>query len=88
MEAKQFDWMMFCREKDGTLFVFNGKWPIKITPDKPSWGEDFVVEDKSITAVTEERLPQLESALHSNKRVFTVEKIRYRILERGNFIIL
>jgi hypothetical protein len=84
------DWMLFVREMDAAMFCFNGKWPLAITPDADPWGSSFVSGNKTedVVEATEERIDHLQYAMENTKRIFTIDKIRYRVIQRGNFITL
>ena len=84
------DWMLFVREMDAAMFFFNGKWPVTLTPGAEPWGSSFISGKRTedITEATENRIEHLQYAMENTKRIFTIDKIRYRVLEKGNFITL
>lgn len=77
--------MIFFRESDFSYFLFNGKWPISVSPD----GDPLVAGEFSTEARIEEiekLVPQLQEVLQNNrKKTFTLNKARYVVSFRGVF---
>ncbi len=79
------NWMIFYREKDMEYFLFNEKWPISISPEGHPWGEDSGNSVLERIAVAERDIKDLYIVLASRKKVFTINKIRYVVEQRGTF---
>lgn len=55
------NYMIFYRDSDGAFFLFNGEWPIVITPGAPCFGEGKTV--KAQIQDTKNHLPLLRAEL-------------------------
>lgn len=80
MESKH--WMIFYREADGNHFLFNGEWPISITPGGNAYGGT----DTGFKKRVEKDVPILNEIMSSKKRLFKINQQRYIIIARGNFV--
>jgi hypothetical protein len=75
-------WMIFMREGDGMHFLWNGSYPVGISPnsgDEGCWharGEDIPETEKTL----------LNDMVNSRARGFTIpEHGRYQVVARGPF---
>ena len=72
------------REMDNEYFLFNGEWPIAIQPGSNTFGEGITTG--KIIAFTEKLVPELTAVLNSKKKVFIINKQKYIITYRAQFI--
>lgn len=79
-------YMIFRREHDGTYYLFNGEWPIAVSPKSEPWGGPFGTPHAQQIATVEQALPALTEVLNSAKRTFTIAKVRYIVTKRDTFI--
>lgn len=66
-------------------FLFNGRWPISILPETKPWGAEDNNGLLEQLDRTETDIKQLKDILTSRKKVFTINKIRYVVEQRGTF---
>jgi len=76
------------REVDYQYFLFNGEWPVGITPG----GEDFgtiLSSEKTMNgaiSATNLYIDLLKEVLNSKKKVFTINKLRFIVTYRAQFV--
>lgn len=76
------NYMIFYRESDGVFFLFNGEWPIAITPGAPCFGYGKDCDEQ--IRDTKKHLPQLCAEMlktHSTK--FYIDLDVYWVTKRG-----
>lgn len=83
LKTINMDWLLFYSELTGTIYCWNGKYPVKITPEPQGemWHPEAIVTDE------EQRV--FNAVMSSHKRMFTVKgRDRFKVMMRGLFINL
>lgn len=77
------NWILFYHEITLNYYVWNGSYPINITPDGEPW---CGVND---IQVTDEEVKTFEAVLNSKARGFKLKKRgSFKIVERGVFVTI
>jgi hypothetical protein len=79
--------MILYRESDNSHFLFNGEWPIGITPNGNSWAADKTDLIDQQIKLTELDISKLNAVLQKPEQsTFLLNKTKYIVTYRSKFI--